>query len=193
MNRLLLGLGVLAVVVGLGVVVEPRLLTVLPSLSSSAVVVIGLLSLFEAIRAGYSRRLQSVTEPSVPDPERRLVSTVPGSGFDERLSAEPRSRHALAHNREQMRDRLAETAVAVLVRYDGDTPERARERLRTGEWTDDRAAAAFFAPGVYRPPLPERVGQVLAGTDVFRTRAQRAIAVLGARAARPRTEEQNER
>lgn len=181
MNRLLLGLGVLAVVVGLGVVVEPRLLTVIPSTSSVVVVLLGLLSLVEALRAGYSRRVTSVTAPSIPEPECRKVATVPGDGFDDRLSVESLSRRAVVHNRKQVRDRLTETAVAVLVRYDGDTPERARERLRTGGWTDDREAAAFFAPGVYRSPLPQRIGRVLAGTDVFRTRAHRAITALRAR------------
>lgn len=184
MNRVLLGAGALAVIGGLVAVLEPAVLTMVPTGSSGLVSAIGALSLLEAARAGYSRYVRSVNAPSVPEPERRLVSSIPESNVDVRPSISGRrSRHAVIAEQNRIRDQLTETAVSVLVRCDGDTPERARERLRTGSWTDDRVAAAFFAPDEHRPPLSERIGTLLTGADVFETQAHSAVATLAERIA----------
>lgn len=188
MNRVLLGGGALAVLAGLVAVVEPAVLTTIPSGSSGLISLIGVLSLLEAVRAVYSRYARSVEEPSLPEPERRLVSSVPSSNVDIRSVGARRSRYAVVAEQNRIRDRLTETAVAVLVRCDGVTPERARERLRTGSWTDDPAAAAFFAPEEYRPSLSERLGTLLTGTDVFETQVHSAVATLTERIAENRTE-----
>lgn len=192
MNRLLLGTGVLAVIGGLVAVLEPSVLTMVPSGSGGLVSAIGALSLLEAARAGYSRYAQSVQTPSVPEPERRLVSSLPKSNVDVRPSVSGRqSRHAVVAEQNRIRDQLAETAVRVLVQCDGDTPERARERLRTGSWTDDPAAAAFFAPDEHRPGLSERVGALLRRTDMFETQAHSAVATLTERIADTRRNDEH--
>ncbi|UPM41713.1 DUF7269 family protein [Halocatena salina] len=182
MNRVLLGMGALAVLAGLVAVVEPTVLSMIPSGSSVLVSVIGVVSLVEAARAGYSRYSRAVDAPSLPEPERRLVSSRPKSNVDLRPSVGGRRyRHAVAVEQDRIRDRLRETAVAVLVRCDGDTPERARERLRTGAWTDDPSAAAFFTHEKHRPPLSERVGMVVTGTNVFERQAHSAVTALSER------------
>lgn len=181
MNRVLLGVGALAVLAGIGAIIDPDVLATMPSGPSGLIAVIGVLSLLEAVRAAHSRYARSVEEPALPHPERRLASSVLEPDTDIRTSVGRRSRHAIAAEHDRIRDRLTETAVGVLVRCDGDTPERARERLRTGSWTDDPEAAAFFAPDGYRPPLSERLGRMLSRTDAFRARANSAIAALSER------------
>lgn len=190
MNRGLLAGGALAVLVGLVAVADPDVLTLVPSGPSSLVVVVGVLSLVEAVRAAYSRYSGTVEEPSMPKPEQRLVSSVLESNVDIRPSVSGRrSRYVVAAENDRIRDRLTETAVAVLVRCDGDSPERARERLRTGSWTDDPAAAALFAPDAYRLPLVERVGTTITGTGVFQTQVDSAITVLTERMKRQNAHE----
>lgn len=181
MNRVLLGIGVLAVLAGLGAIIDPDVLATMPSGPSGLIAVIGVLSLLEAVRAAHSRYARSVEEPSLPHPERRLAASVLEPDVDVRPSVGRRSRHAIAAEHDRIRDRLTKTAVGVLVRCDGDTPERARERLRTGSWTDDPEAAAFFAPEGYRQSLSERLGTLLTRTDAFQARAHSAIAALSER------------
>lgn len=191
MNRVILGAGVLAVLAGLGAVLEPAVLTMVPSGPTTLVSLIGVLSLLEAARAGYSRYVQSVNAPSVPEPEQRLVSSVPESNVAVHPSISGRrSRHAVIAEQNRIRDQLTETAVSVLVRCDGDTSEQARERLRTGSWTDDPTAAAFFASDEHRSSVSEWVGTLLTGTDVFETQANSAVAALSERIA---NDQQNDR
>ncbi|RRJ31277.1 DUF7269 family protein [Halocatena pleomorpha] len=184
MNRVFLGVGALAVLAGLTAVFEPVVLTVVPSGSSGLVSVIGVLSLTEAARAGYSRYSRSADAPSLPKPERRLVSSRPKSTADVRPSVRGRrSHHAVVVEQKRIRDQLLETAVRVLVQCDGDTRERARERLQTGAWTDDPAAAAFFAPDEHRLPLSDRIESVVTGTDAFEQQANSAVTALSERLA----------
>ena len=46
--------------------------------------------------------------------------------------------------RREIREELRETALQTLVRTRGCSRETARERLESGNWTDDRIAASFF-------------------------------------------------
>lgn len=187
MNRFVLVTGAVAVLFGSIVIVEPGVLArVGVSLPSTFIIIIGLIALFEAFRSGYSRFARSVDAPSVPEPERRSVVSVPGTDFDTRLAAiSRRTRTRSVRERSQIRDRLTETAIEVLVRYDGDTPEYARERLQTGSWTDDPAAAAFFtSTDGFQVPLTERLRMTVTGDDAFCQQARRAIAVLADRTER---------
>lgn len=190
MNRFVLVSGAVAALFGIIVIVEPGVLArVGVSLPSTLVVIIGLIALLEAFRSGYSRFTRSVDEPSVPEPERRSVASALGTDFDTRLA--DISRHTRAgsvRERSRIRDQLTETAIEVLVRYDGDTPEHARERLQTGSWTDDPAAAAFFASiDAFQLPLTDRLRMTVTREDAFCQQAQRAIDVLA-----NRTESTNE-
>jgi hypothetical protein len=180
MNRALLASGAIAALVGVVAIIESEVIEGL-SLPSLFTTIIGLLALVEAFRAGYSRFSRSIDTPDVPEPERRQVASVPGVDFDSRLTDATSVRGSGIRNRERVRDRLTETAVEILVRYDGDTPEQARERLQTGSWTDDPPAAAFFAPmGEIRPSLVERIRVTITSGSGFRWRARRAIAALAA-------------
>lgn len=181
MNRVLLASGAIAVLVGVVAIVESEVIAGV-SLPSISVTVIGLFAVVEALRAGYSRFSRTLDRPSVPEPEHRQVASVPGADFDDDLMAVTNRTRGSIRNRNRIRDRLTETAVEVLVRYDGDTPEQARERLRTGSWTDDRAAAVFFASiGEVRQSLVERIRLAVTTDSGFRSQARRAIAALAVR------------
>ncbi|MFC4436553.1 MULTISPECIES: DUF7269 family protein [Natrialbaceae] len=66
------------------------------------------------------------------------------------------------------RARLREGAVRVIRTRRGLAAETARERVRSGEWTDDPVAAAFLAEDRLHP-LPERLrGAVDPGTAYYR-------------------------
>lgn len=181
MNRVLLASGAIAALVGIVAIVEHEVIAgfYLPSVF---IRIIGLLAVIEALRAGYSRFSRTLNRPSIPEPERRQVASVPGADFDGDLTAITNRTRGGIRNRDRIRDRLTETAVEVLVRYDGDTPEQARERLRTGSWTDDRAAAVLFASiGEVDQSLVERIRLAVTTDSGFRSQARRAIAALAVR------------
>jgi len=168
-------LGVVTVVVGLaaaGGFVDVRLPPLLVPGVGLVAVVIALSAAREAM--GTDDR------PVVPEPERRHVATVPGDEFEELLaSASLRGRIGGATDRDAIRDRLERVAVAVLTRYDGDTPEQARRRLAAGTWTDDQLAAAFFGDGVDPgTSVVDRVRFAATSDSAFRRQAAHAIAAL---------------
>jgi hypothetical protein len=179
MNQGLLASGAIAVLIGCVVIIDPGVIGGF-SLPPELITVVGLLALIEALRAGYSRFSRSVDAPDLPEPERRQVASVPGTEFDDRLaSVTRRSKVGSVRDRDRIRDQLTEIAIEVLVRYDGNTPDRARERLRTGSWTDDRVAAYFFVPASeIQPSITEWIGRTVTGDAAFRQRARRAIVAL---------------
>jgi hypothetical protein len=179
MNRGLLASGAIAVLIGCVVIIDPGVIGGF-SLPSEFITAVGLLALIEALRAGYSRFSRSVDTPDLPEPERRQVASVPGTEFDEQIaSVTRRSKVGSVRDRDRIRDQLTETAIEVLVRYDGDTPDRARERLRTGSWTDDHTAAYFFVPASeIQTSVTEWIGRTVTGDAAFRQRARRAVIAL---------------
>lgn len=122
------------------------------------------------------RSLEGPTDRSLGhDPNRPGVER-PGEGIDRRLAA---AADGDVRAREELTDRLEDAAVAVLARRAGIDRERARERLRAGEWTDDHEAAALFAAeGPHRPSLTDRVRRALGGESSFRRRFERATEAL---------------
>lgn len=184
MRRGLIAVGTIAALVGVVAVIDPTILASTGfSLPSILVSIIGILTLIEALRAGYRRYSRSVDAPDLPEPEFRQVASVPGTDFDDQLATVTRrARAGSVRNRNKVRDRLNETAIDVLMRYDGDTPDRARERLKTGSWTDDRAAAAFFAPASeFQTSTGERIRSTIRNDNAFRRRVRRAIVALSDR------------
>ncbi|EMA24022.1 DUF58 domain-containing protein [Haloarcula amylolytica] len=134
-------------------------------------------------------------ELRLPTPESRPPYRVPGAAFAERLDRistvgrravddadewdGPRERTP----RERVYASLHELAVDVLGRTDGDRPGAAADRLADGAWTDDEAAAAFFADGLC-PPLPRRASLPLVRPELpVVRRARHAVAELAERLA----------
>lgn len=168
-------LGVVAVLVGLaaaGGLVDVGLPALLVPL-------VGLVAVFIAVSA-VRQSLADEDRPVLPEPERRHVASVPGDEFDALLdSASLRGRIGGATDRDAVRDRLERIAVEVLTRYDGDTPERARQRLGAGTWTDDPMAAAFFGEEIDpSTSVVDRVRFAATSDSAFRQQAAHAIAEL---------------
>lgn len=112
-----------------------------------------------------------------PDPETVPTAPRPGRAFDEAvapsLSLRPWCR---ASERERIRERLREAALAAEMRRDGCSRDVARERLETGAWTSDPRAARFLRPGAsFRLTVGERLQTALRGRTSFQ-RAAKATA-----------------
>jgi uncharacterized repeat protein (TIGR01451 family) len=96
------------------------------------------------------QRLRGADTPDVEIPE---PTAVPGTDLAATLDGFPGPEDLYSDGFETRRRRLAEAAVAVLTRLDGLDTARAREMVRTGEWTDRKRAAAYLGEDV---PEPER-------------------------------------
>ncbi|WP_254537040.1 DUF7269 family protein [Halomarina litorea] len=179
--RRLAVLGALLALLGLAVAFVPSLLgNPLPSVLVSLV---GAAALLGGVRVGLSRYANG-SEPVLPTPERRQSASVPGDGFDVDLGRASRhGRVGGATDRDRLRDDLHATAVEVLVRYDGNSPAEAADRLAAGTWTDDRHAAAFFAAEPVELPLTDRVRFAVTSDSAFRRQATHAVAALDGRVA----------
>ncbi|SDR08086.1 DUF58 domain-containing protein [Natronobacterium texcoconense] len=131
----------LAAFVG-AIAVSSGLLTI--GLSEMTVVVVSLAVLAIAYRS-LSRRRGARTQIGTPEPERTVTVEVPGETVVDALSTFRRvsSRHGSVSRR--ISDGLRDAAVAVLTRFEGDSPETAERRLEDGTWTDDPLAAAFLS------------------------------------------------
>lgn len=141
-----LGVGLAAAAAGLALVARPRLGAGLP-LDEGLVAVVGLLSAGAGVGALYAwrRRTRSFGTPGAPE----AVSTTgrPGTGFEEEAAqlAAATDRRTARSRREGLERRLERAAVAALRHRTGEDATAARERLAAGTWTDDPAAAAYFA------------------------------------------------
>jgi hypothetical protein len=153
-RRLLVAIGLVSVALGAAMIVDPSLTGYL-SLENSAVLAVGAVTLLQGLRVARARYASELDAAETPDPETEQDLSVPGETFDDllesvdpiQLRAVQTGRHrerARADPAERLETRLEAAAVATITRKWGCSRERAREALETGEWTDDRAAAAFF-------------------------------------------------
>jgi len=180
-DRRVVAVGLLAGCVGLLLVAVPNLAgAAVPPLAAVVLTVaVGLVAIGLAVRA-----LLADGEPvDLPTPERRPVYRSAGAEFaalleDVGLAGRRKLDADGETGRERLRAVLADLAVDVLGRTDGDDPETAAERLADGTWTEDPDAAAFFAEG-YRPPVSRLAYLPWARPDLpFVRRARHAVAAL---------------
>jgi len=80
---------------------------------------------------------------------------------------------------ERIREALVDVVVDVETRSGDRTPEEVRAAVETGEWTDDRIAAAFLggqeAPGY---PLRSRIRGWARPSVAYRHRVERTVAAI---------------
>ena len=176
-RRLGLALGAAVVIAGLAVMIAPDLARGV-ALGPNLLTAVALLAVLGAVAAVYERVTTGTQEVDLPTPERRRPFPTPGDGFDRRLAAlGPRNQRSVRETRE-IRDRLDELAIAVLVR-DGDSEDRARERLAEGTWTDDPYAAAFFAEARASDiALEDRLRAAFSAEPSSKRRARHAVDAL---------------
>lgn len=140
-RRLLLALGLVALVVGIVALVAPG---VLPFDANRAfVVLVGLLAALLAARAIQARRHADLDWAATPDVE--LTTPTPRPGHDVGAILDGFARRQPPSARPySVREGLGAVAVAVLTRFGSYTEAEAQEAVATGTWTEEDHAAAFL-------------------------------------------------
>lgn len=147
--------GIALVVFGFVMMVVPGLSGLFPA-NELYLSLVGVGFALQTVRVISSRRKHPYEQAETADPEIAQDLPTPGDEFDELLAQAGATRHNKPQ-RETIRQRLENAAVAVLVRRHGVTQAEAIRRLDTGEWTDDPYAAAFFTGRVEGASLIQRV------------------------------------
>ena len=151
MRRALAGVGIVAVFVGLFVSFQQQFAGVIPA-SWVLVLLVAVAAGVQSVSTVLSRRRATIREEETGDPERRYDAPAPGDELEELLQfASSKSRRG-NRPREQLRERIADIAVAAITDAEGCSEETARERIRNGEWTDDPVAAWFLSDEVRLHP-----------------------------------------
>lgn len=143
-RSLLTLVGTVAAAVGLAMVFQPGLATAIGG-SDTQIIIVGLLALVQGLRVANDRRGNQITGAETDDPEIVAPMPTPGHAFDERLSRVRAAGFGRARDRREIRTRLTDLAVEAVARDENCSREVARERVESGEWTDDPYAAAFLS------------------------------------------------
>lgn len=162
------------------------------STTQTALIPIGALALLQAYRVVRGRMRTTIEIAETDDPETEQDLTVPGEDFDEWIASlastgrlvrsdvtgSGAGRDHLIRNRNRVRDRLEEAAVATISNKWGCPEARARQALREGTWTDDPYAAAYFTGEPPAVGLRERVSYVFSSQGRYQRRANRAARAI---------------
>lgn len=155
------------------------------SLPRLGVVVLGVFAIVQGIRSLQARRRAGIDGAEPPAPEARQTTDWPGDEFDHRVSvlSRRRGRSWAGGEHERLRRRLRAAAVEAAAHRWRLQSDEARQRIETGEWTDDPAAAWFLGgSAVDRPPLSVRIRAFVDAQTAFGFYANRtADAVVGLR------------
>ena len=145
------------------------------------VVPLGALAVLSVLAVVAARARSGVDQATPPDPEQVPTAPHPGSELD-RLADDGLGLRArlFSDDDERVRERLRTAAIRTVMRSDGCSREEARERVDSGEWTDDSAAAEFLAGGESLS-LGERVAAALRGESAFQRGLHRAAAAITVR------------
>jgi hypothetical protein len=136
-----------------------------------AMVVVGLALL--------ARGIGGIDQTTPPDPEEVYAVPHPGADFDEFIGGRISLGRLFGSEHDRIHGRLHESAAATIVRESNCTREEALRRLADGEWTDDRAAAAFLAE--HRSPgVGSRALAAIRGESVFQRGARRTATAIAA-------------
>lgn len=136
---------------------------------------------YAVVRLGLGRERPAVA-PEFGDPpaERpRAGSPTADDEFDAQLRRATYWIEDPRYGGREVRSRLYRTAVEVVARTGAGSHEAAKQAIATGEWTDDRVAAAFLgddtAPGL---PLRNRFRGWLRPDVAFEHRVERTVAAV---------------
>lgn len=175
----LAAVGLVAVAFGIAVAVAPGLVPF--AVGRGVVGGLAALGVVLALASIQSRRQATVETATLPSPTNRRQLVRPGADLDrliERGFSESDADAARA--RERLRERLYPLAVGVVMRRENVSRDRARRLLATGEWTDDRLAARYFAGPRVGIPLPVWLLHRVRGRSLREVYARRAIDELAA-------------
>lgn len=151
MRRRLAAFGAVAVLVGLFVSFRQEFAGLIPA-TWVFVLLIAVAAGVQSVTTALSRRRTPIRETDTGDPERRYEAPTPGDDIRETLRYARRSSRRGDRPREQLRERIATVAAAAVADAEDCSESAARERVRTGEWTEDPVAAWFLSDEVRLPP-----------------------------------------
>jgi len=131
------------------------------------------------------KRVNRETEPSplvegVP-PERGSVRTLRHVDGEDHIEQAATARYQCRRDEAAVavRERLVDGAIRTLVASGGLGRDAAENAIRTGEWTDDRVAAAFLATDVSRP-LADRLRDAVDPGAAYTRRVERTLSAIEA-------------
>lgn len=177
-RRILLGLGLTAVVGGIALTLRPGLIqfdfATLLTLGIWGVALIG-------VALAVLERIDSNEESAgaLPRAGERPSYDVPGDDLAQAVGAVGAGSQA-AHERDQIRARLRRSAEDALKRFEAIDPDAAASRVEEGSWTDDPEAYALFAAensGVHEsvePDFDHHAERAAAAVARIRQRAESA-------------------
>lgn len=158
LRTVLTAMGVVTFASGVLFVVRPELAGAVGA-TYGAVTLLGALGLVQLLRVLRSRRRTALRAAEPDDVEAVPSVPTPGAEFDRtvaELHAVPR-RISLRRQR-QVQESLLEAAVRAVASRQHCSPERARELVLSGAWTDDPHAATFLGgPEVPPESVAERL------------------------------------
>ena len=182
-HRILTLVGLVAAGLGVLMVFQPGVAAAIGT-DYSAVTIIGLLALVQALRIARARRAAELRAAETPDVETVETRPTPGDEFDREvadLRTDPR--RSVIRKQANFREALEAAAITAVADRENCSREQARERIEAGTWTDDAHAAAFLggaeAPS---PPLLDRM-KVAASAESARQFGIRRTADAVARVA----------
>lgn len=190
-RKVLAGLGVFVAVAAFAMVIDPGLAAEL-SLTDRILLLVGAIIGLQTLRVARGRTGTEIEIAETGDPETEQDLVVPGEDFDETVgelksishgAAAGRSRRTshrdhVLRNRDAVRERLEDAAVATIKNKWGVPEARAREALEDGSWTDDPHAAAFFTGELEGVGLRERVYNAVDADARFQRRAKHAAEAI---------------
>lgn len=193
-TRLVAAAGLSAVAVGVAawlapsVAVATGLVDLLATVGNaySLFLALGVLALILAFTLGMTALLSGDRAATMPTVEGFTSTDTPGDEFELAMAdlAGRRGRAARPEShRERIERRLRNDAVRTVARVDGCSMATARKRVDSGEWTDDRYAAAFVGDDVAGPRWWQRLRDRLLRVDGFERSARRAAQELADLAA----------
>ena len=144
-QRLIGGLGVLGVCLGLAMIFLPQFAALLTT-RRLLIPVVGLLALIQAIRIVQDRRSVRITQAAMPALGAFASSPSPGATFENPLiSTERGNSIERGRAKRKFREQLSEAALTVLTHRTHVSRDEARQQIETGAWTADPYAAAFLS------------------------------------------------
>ena len=140
-QRTLIGIGLLGFLAGIAIISGVDL--GLP-FGAQAVALVGVIGTLLGLATVRTRLNGEITETVTPEPELPPYSPPPGDEVDEQFYEMIHMQHGMVENRERIEDRLEAAAIRVIRQRDDCSRTAALATLKSGEWTDNETAAAFF-------------------------------------------------
>lgn len=179
-RRVVAVLGTLVLALGLvGIVISDLFEGVLPA-NNIPVMLAGTVAFLLGLWGVRTRYREAAIETVVPDVEFPLPTPAPGHELDDALYRLTTLRQGTTEIRDTVQERLGEVAVAVIRQREQCSRDEAVRKLQEGSWTEDDAAAGFFAGG--SAPGQSFVEKHFGETTVYEEWVARTVDAIAARA-----------